>query len=208
VTAAHWDQVYATRGVDEVSWFQRDPAMSLRLVRTAVPERSGAIVDVGAGASLLVDHLLDDGYRDVTLVDVSEQALATVRTRLGDRAGSVDFVCTDVTAWTPPREYDVWHDRAVFHFLTDEDARSAYVSRAATAVRRQGALIIATFAADGPTHCSGLPVRRHSADDLRHEFDGAFVLEDTCREEHVTPAGVVQPFTWAVLRRGDTASAN
>jgi SAM-dependent methyltransferase len=200
VTAEHWDEIYATRAADEVSWFQREPSMSLRLV-DAFAGTSDAIVDVGAGASFLVDRLLDTGHVDITLVDVSTRALETVRTRLGDRAGDVTFVGTDVTEWTPEREYDVWHDRAVFHFLTEKNDRSRYISRAATAVRKHGALILATFAADGPTHCSGLPVRRHDGDDLARRFAGAFVLEDTWREEHVTPSGVVQPFTWAAFRR-------
>jgi 2-polyprenyl-3-methyl-5-hydroxy-6-metoxy-1,4-benzoquinol methylase len=201
MSAEHWDDIYAVRAVDELSWFQRDPALSFRLVNTTAPDHSGAIVDVGCGASLLVDRLLADGYRDVTLVDVSARALETVRARLGARAEGVTFACTDVTEWTPAREYDVWHDRAVFHFLTEPDDRARYVFRAATVVRTHGSLILATFAADGPTHCSGLPVRRHTADDLARRFAGAFVLQDTWREEHVTPSGVVQPFTWAAFRR-------
>jgi SAM-dependent methyltransferase len=150
---------------------------------------------------VLVDRLLDDGYRDLTLVDVSVRALDAVRSRLGDRAAPVSFVHADVLDWMPGREFDVWHDRAVFHFLTDERDRAAYVERAGAAVRPAGTLIIATFAADGPTQCSGLPVRRHAPADLAHTFGPAFVLEASEREEHVTPAAVIQPFSWAVLRR-------
>jgi 2-polyprenyl-3-methyl-5-hydroxy-6-metoxy-1,4-benzoquinol methylase len=200
-TAEHWDEVYASRAVDEVSWFQRDPAPSIRLVEHAAPDRTAAIADVGCGTSSLVDRLLDDGYADVTLVDVSVRALETVRTRLGARASKVAFVRSDVLEWAPSRIFDVWHDRAVFHFLSDESERERYVERAAAAIRPGGALILATFAADGPAQCSGLPVRRHAPDDLARTFGPAFVLEAAEREEHVTPAGVVQPFSWVVLRR-------
>ena len=201
MSAEHWDEVYATRGVDQVSWFEPDPATSLRLVEAAAPERSAAIVDVGAGASSLVDRLLDAGYVDVTLLDVSSRALETVRTRLGDRATGVTFVADDVLDWVPERVFDVWHDRVAFHFLIDEVDRARYVERAAATVRPGGTLIVATFAADGPTNCSGLPVHRHEAADLARTFSPAFVLEAAEREEHVTPADLVQPFTWAVLHR-------
>ena len=199
--AEHWDEIYGTRTVDAVSWYQREPAVSLRLVPAAAPDRAAGIVDVGSGASSLVDRLLDDGYRDLTLVDVSTRALDLVRARLGDRARHVTFVAGDVLDWTPDREFAVWHDRAVFHFLTDEQDRARYVERAAAAVRPAGALIVATFAADGPPQCSGLPVHRHQPADLARAFGPAFVLEAAEREEHMTPAGVVQPFSWAVLRR-------
>jgi len=201
MSAEHWDEVYATRGVDQVNWFEPDPATSLRLVEAAAPERSAAIVDVGAGASSLVDRLIDAGYVDVTLLDVSRRALETVRTRLGDRATGVTFVADDVLDWVPERVFDVWHDRVAFHFLIDEVDRARYVERAAATVRPGGTLIVATFAADGPTNCSGLPVHRHEAADLARTFSPAFVLEAAEREEHVTPADLVQPFTWAVLHR-------
>jgi trans-aconitate methyltransferase len=201
VTAEHWDEIYATRAADEVSWFQREPTVSLRLVQAAAPERSAAIVDVGSGASVLADRLLDDGYSDLTLVDISARALATARTRLGPRAARVVFVRSDVLDWDPEREFDVWHDRAVFHFLTDEQDRAQYARRAGSAVRPGGTLIVGAFAADGPTHCSGLPVRRQEPADLAHAFAPVFTLEAAEREEHVTPAEVVQPFSWAVLRR-------
>jgi len=201
VTRDHWEQIYATRPAAELSWYQRDPATSHRLVIAAAPERSAGIVDVGSGTSALVDRLLDDGYRDLTLLDLSAHALADVRTRLGERARAVTFVPSDVLDWSPSRTYDVWHDRAAFHFLTDDTDRARYIDIAREAVRPGGALILATFASEGPTHCSGLPVRRHSAHDLAAAFGAAFAVESSEREEHVTPAGVVQPFTWMVLRR-------
>lgn len=201
MTAEHWEEIYATRAIDEVSWYQREPATSIRLVEASAPERSAAIVDVGSGASRLVDRLLADGYRVVTLVDVSIHALETVRARLGASSDRVTFVASDVLDWAPQHQYDVWHDRATFHFLTDDRDRARYVDLAARAVQPGGALIIATFAADGPTHCSGLPVLRHEAKDLAAAFGAAFTLASSEREEHVTPAGVLQPFTWVVLHR-------
>lgn len=196
-----WEQIYETRPTDQLSWYQREPAISHRLVVAAAPDRSAAIVDVGSGVSALVDRLLDDGYRGITLVEVSAHALDAVRARLGDRARAVAFVRSDVLDWSPDRAYDVWHDRAVFHFLTADTDRARYVEQATEAVRPGGALIVASFAADGPTHCSGLPVRRHTADDLAGAFAGAFTLQSNEREEHITPAGGRQPLTWAVLRR-------
>jgi 2-polyprenyl-3-methyl-5-hydroxy-6-metoxy-1,4-benzoquinol methylase len=198
--AEHWDGVYQTRATDEVSWFQAEPATSLRLVTSMVPT-TGSVLDVGAGSSTLVDSLLAQGFRDLTVVDVSERALQVVRERLGAAAGGVSLVHTDLLDWEPARTFDVWHDRAVFHFLTAPGSRSLYVRQVETAVVPGGSVIVATFAADGPTHCSGLPVCRYDVAGLRAEFGSGFDLVHSEREEHRTPAGVVQPFVWVVLRR-------
>jgi trans-aconitate methyltransferase len=162
---------------------------------------SAAIIDVGAGTSALVDCLLANGFEDVTVLDVSSHALDEVRDRLGARASRVSFLVEDVLSWRPERAYDVWHDRAVFHFLTDSSQQRHYVALAARGVKSGGALIVATFADDGPTHCSGLPVHRYSAAELADAFSTHFELVHDERELHVTPSGAVQPFTWAVLRR-------
>jgi 2-polyprenyl-3-methyl-5-hydroxy-6-metoxy-1,4-benzoquinol methylase len=199
-SAGHWEQVYETRSTDEVSWFQAEPSVSRRLVEDAVGTH-GSVVDVGAGASRLVDLLLDDGFRDLTVLDVSARALAVVRQRLGRRSSAVTWVHGDVLDWQPGRTFDVWHDRAVFHFLTDPQDRSRYVELVEGAVRPGGTVIMVTFAPDGPTHCSGLPVSRSDAAGLATAFGEAFVLSHAEREEHVTPSGAVQPFTWAVLHR-------
>ena len=196
----HWEQVYETRSTDEVSWFQAEPSVSRRLVEAAVGT-NGSVVDVGAGASRLVDLLLDDGFSDLTVLDVSARALAVVRQRLGPRSSAVTWVHGDVLDWHPGRTFDVWHDRAVFHFLTDPQDRSRYVELVQRATAPGGTVIVATFAPDGPTHCSGLPVSRSDAAGLASIFGEAFVLGHTEREEHHTPSGVVQPFTWAVLHR-------
>jgi 2-polyprenyl-3-methyl-5-hydroxy-6-metoxy-1,4-benzoquinol methylase len=196
---AHWNEVYGRQPLTEVSWFERVPTTSLRLV-TSVSSPAQAVVDVGAGASFLVDELVAQGYEDVTVLDVSSEALATVRSRLPGRPG-VQLVVADLLDWRPPRQYHVWHDRAVFHFLTDEAAASTYADVVADAVHPGGAMVIGTFAQDGPTACSGLPTARYDPDTLAARFAHRFVDEHREREEHVTPSGAVQPFTWLVLRR-------
>jgi SAM-dependent methyltransferase len=210
--AEHWDTIYGTKATDEVSWFQRQPTTSQRLL-TSVSSPSGAVIDVGAGASTLVDTLLDAGWSDVTVLDVSAKALALVRDRVRDRVGdhrhdlprerpgSASFVVANVLSWQPERTFAAWHDRAVFHFLVRAEQRDQYVATASLAVRSGGVVVLGTFAADGPTQCSGLPTARYDADGLAAVFEPGFSLEHSEREEHVTPGGAVQPFTWVVLRR-------
>jgi 2-polyprenyl-3-methyl-5-hydroxy-6-metoxy-1,4-benzoquinol methylase len=199
--AAHWDGVYGTKRLTEVSWYEREPTTSLRLVEALAPGPAARCIDIGAGASPLVDRLLAQGFRDLTVLDVSERALSVVRERLGAAGQSVTFVCEDVLTWVPDRQFDVWHDRAVFHFLTDPDARERYMATAARAVPTGGGLVLATFASDGPSQCSGLPVCRYSGERLAALFAPSFSLIAAEREEHVTPGGAVQPFTWVTLRR-------
>jgi SAM-dependent methyltransferase len=196
-----WERTYATRSGTELSWYEREPATSLRLIESVASGPLVAVVDIGSGTSTFVDRLLDLGYQDLTVLDISAHALEQVRTRLGYRAGRVQFVHHDVLTWEPDRYYDVLHDRAVFHFVARADERAQYVAVVGRALRSGGAMVIATFASDGPTHCSGLPVSRYSPDDLEHTFSERFTLVAHEREDHITPTGVVQPFTWAVLRR-------
>lgn len=198
----HWEHVYETKRPDEVSWFQPQPVRSLELVHAAGVSSGAAVIDVGGGDSTLVDALLSRGFRDLTVLDVSAAALARARSRLGDRAGEVTWLEADVTrAALPAGAYDVWHDRAVFHFLTDPEDRSRYVALAAQAVRPGGTLIVATFAPDGPTRCSGLEVARYDAEGLAREFAEGFVLTTGLTDVHRTPAGGEQRFTYAALRR-------
>jgi SAM-dependent methyltransferase len=180
-----------------VSWYQREPAVSLRLV----DRTPGSVVDVGAGASTLVDALLDAGRTDLTLVDLSAEALDVTRARLGTRAEAVTFVVGDVLAWSPGRTFDVWHDRAVFHFLTDAEDQHRYVQSATRAVAPGGALVMGTFAPDGPTHCSGLETARHDAGSLEALFSDGFRPEHAESETHLTPWDAEQHFTWVLLRR-------
>lgn len=200
---AHWDEVWQDRDPAEVSWFQAEPATSLRLLQEVCPDRSEPVVDIGGGASRLVDRLLEGGWSDVTVVDIAEDALSAARARLGDRAQQVRWVTADVTRRVLDRPVTVWHDRAVFHFLTDDADRAAYVERCAAAVRRGGHVVVATFAADGPETCSGLPVRRHGPAELAAAFGDRFTPLHVEREVHRTPSGSDQAFTVAVLRRGD-----
>lgn len=159
------------------------------------------MIDIGAGASTLVDALLDIGWEDVTVLDISETALTKVGNRLGQRAKAVTFVAADVRSWQPTRTFDAWHDRAVFHFLVEPADRDHYVAMATEAVPPGGVALLATFAADGPTECSGLPTSRYDTDQLVRAFGPSFALEHAERELHTTPFGTIQPFTWVVLRR-------
>jgi len=197
---AHWDGVYRSNRPEQVTWHQGRPDTSLRLLVEAV-QPSAAIIDVGAGASTLADELLDRGFTDVTVLDVSAAALEGTRARLAGRQPTVAVVIADLVAWQPERQYDAWHDRAVFHFLVQPGDRHRYVSTALRAVRSGGCLVLGTFADDGPTQCSGLPTAGYDAEELAAQFSAGFELVHTERDEHQTPAGVTQPFTWVVLRR-------
>jgi len=203
----HWQKVYETRKPTEVSWYQPTAGVSLGMIRRVAPDHSAAIIDVGGGVSTLVDGLLSDGYSRVTVLDVSPAALAQASARLGRGAARVTWLEDDVLD-TPflPASYDVWHDRAVFHFLTDRQDRQRYVEQVRTAVRPGGHIVVATFASDGPARCSGLDAVRYSPDELHAEFGSAFVLLDSAREEHHTPAGAVQPFIYCLCRYGATHS--
>lgn len=198
----HWEQVYRTKRSDEVSWYQSDPATSLALIQQVAPDRGARIIDVGAGTSLLVDRLLEAGYSSLTMLDVSSTALNRARDRLSSELGSrVTWIEADVLrAELPAHSIDVWHDRAVFHFLTDAADREAYVTQVQNALRPGGHVVMATFAEDGPTICSGLPVTRYGAMDLHAVFGARFQIVETAREQHVTPSGRRQSFQYCVCR--------
>lgn len=197
----HWDTVYTTKAVDQVSWFQDTPALSLDLIGRSGVSRTAPLVDIGGGASRLVDALLGQGYSDVTVLDIAEAALSASRIRLGHLAQNVRWVVADITQWQPARCYALWHDRAVFHFLTDAADREAY-RRALLAGTASGSqVIIASFALDGPERCSGLPVMRYAPEGLQTELGADFALEDARHEEHHTPGGNIQRFQYSVFRR-------
>ena len=198
----HWETVYRTKDVHEVSWFQSEARRSLDLITRVSPDRSAPIIDVGAGASVLVDDLLAAGYLDVSVLDVSEAALEISRGRLGTDAAKVKWMHADVRrAQLDEGAYAVWHDRAVFHFLTDAADRVAYVEQVRRAVRPGGYVLVATFAEDGPEYCSGLPVVRYSAEGLHSEFGTDFQLVRSEHEDHRTPAGGEQSFLYCLCRR-------
>jgi trans-aconitate methyltransferase len=200
---AHWEDVYTTKGEKEVSWFQENPAPSLDLIALTGLSEDAAIIDIGGGASRLVDDLLTRKFRRLTVLDLSGAALAAARKRLGDRGADVQWVIADVTKWEPTQTYDVWHDRAAFHFLTHHADQSAYVVRLRKALKPGGYVIIGTFAPDGPERCSGLPIMRHDATSLAAILGNDFVLIDTRRHDHATPWGAVQRFQFSTFRRAE-----
>ena len=198
----HWEKVYTTKPADAVSWYQQHADLSLRLVREAGLPPGALIIDVGGGASTLVDDLLGEGYSSVTVFDLSASALSQAKVRLGERAESVTWIEANITDITlPPNAYDLWHDRAVFHFLTTEQERTVYLSLLQYALKPDGQVIIATFAEDGPIQCSGLPVRCYSPSELQTELGDAFKLLKHEREEHHTPSGTVQKFVYCHFLR-------
>lgn len=199
---SHWETIYRTKDVHGVSWFQSEARRSLALITQVEPDHSAPIIDVGAGASVLVDDLLAAGYSDLTVLDLSETALAISRSRLGSGAARVHWVAEDIlSAPIYPGAYAVWHDRAVFHFLTNAEDRRVYVEQVRRSVRPGGHVLIATFAEDGPKRCSGLPVVRYSADALHSEFGPGFRMVASEHEEHRTPAGSGQSFLYCLCRR-------
>ena len=198
---AHWENVYQTKGEGDVSWFQESPAISLDLIRTTGVKAGASIIDIGGGASRLVDALLEAGFEAITVLDLSEKALATSKARLGGRSVKVNWIAADVTVWQPSEIYDVWHDRAAFHFLTNPKDQAAYAERVLKAVRSGGYIIIGTFAPDGPERCSGLPVVRHDAVSLGRVLGSSFELVETRNHAHQTPMGTIQQFQFSRFRR-------
>jgi SAM-dependent methyltransferase len=194
-----WEGVHGRAEVDGVSWWQSVPELSLGLVERTGLSLDRPVIDVGAGWSTLVDHLLDRGYRDLTAVDLSASALNTVRERLGDAGAQVVLEVADVLDLRPTRRYALWHDRAVFHFLTEPDERQDYLASLGRSLEPGGWVVVATFGPDGPTTCSGLPIVRYSHDELAAEFSG-YELVATAGEDHVTPWGTSQQFTAVLLR--------
>jgi len=197
--AEHWDAAYETRGVTGVSWFQPTATTSVQLIERLGIAHDAAVIDIGGGASVLADSLLDRGFTDVSVLDVSRAALAEVRQRLG-AITTVSLLQEDLLDWSPERRYDLWHDRAVFHFLVDPGDREIYLRTLRSALRPEGFVIMATFASDGPEYCSGLPVSRYSSADLSKALGPEFQVVEAFRAQHVTPAGVEQPFTWVAAR--------
>lgn len=199
-TQDHWNRVYTTRAVDAVSWYQAQPEISLELIAAADLPVDAPIIDVGGGASVLADCLLAQDRSALSVLDVSAAALANSRARLGANATKVQWIEADVREFEPMQRYALWHDRAVFHFLTDADDRAAYMATVRRSLNPHGHAVIATFALDGPARCSGLDVAHYDAMMLHAQFGDDFELLDSRRESHVTPAGAEQWFTWVHLR--------
>ena len=198
---AHWDQVYATKASGELSWYRRHLETSLALIERAVPVRSASIIDVGGGESTLVDDLLLRGYTNVTVLDISRAAIDVTKIRLGLGAEHVRWMVADITeVELEPRAFDLWHDRAVFHFLTAPEQRAAYVRQVARSVRPGGHIIVSAFGPEGPAKCSGLEVMRYDAESLHREFGRRFHPVESCTELHRTPSQTMQQFLYCYCR--------
>lgn len=198
----HWEHIYETKASNQVSWYQEHAQYSLQFIQNTGVQKSDQIIDIGGGASTLVDDLLAAGFQHISVLDISAAALQRARQRLGRRAGAVNWIETDITQMEfPAQTYGLWHDRAVFHFLTQPADRQRYVKTVRQAVRTGGHVIIATFAPDGPDHCSGLEVMRYSPESLHDEFGEGFELKESTRETHHTPFGTEQKFIYCYCRK-------
>jgi hypothetical protein len=198
--ADHWDQAYAL-GATTRSWYQDQPAMSLRMFDTAGVSTDDSVIDIGGGASTLADSLLERSFTDITVLDVSATGLHAAQERLGATAGRVQWLIADLLHWRPKRQYQVWHDRAVFHFLVSSNDQHEYLRVLRSATTIGAVAIFGCFAPDGPQQCSGLPVARYDAYDIAAQLGKEWSLIHHARENHVTPANVLQPFTWAAFQR-------
>jgi 2-polyprenyl-3-methyl-5-hydroxy-6-metoxy-1,4-benzoquinol methylase len=197
----HWEKVYTTKAPDQVSWYRPHLETSISLIERAAGGTSASIIDVGGGESTLVDDLLARGYQNITVLDISQAAIDVTKKRLKDAAGRVHWITADVTTVEfAPGAYDVWHDRAVFHFLTSIEQRLAYVKTVARAVKQGGHVIVSTFGPEGPTKCSGLEVTRYDAESLHNEFGARFRLVESSKELHQTPFGTTQQFLYCYCR--------
>ena len=200
-TQAHWEAIYGKKGPQDVSWYRPHLDRSLQFIDRAALPQEAAIIDVGGGASTLVDDLLSRGYRNVTVLDLSEGAIAQAKSRLGPNAAAVHWLVGDITeAGLPEHHYDFWHDRAVFHFLTEEAARQRYVSAVRHALKPGGHIVVATFGPEGPERCSGLPVVRYSPEGIHDQFGGQFMKTGDDSEMHHTPWGSEQEFVYCYCR--------
>ena len=198
----YWQNIHHSKGSTQVSWYQEHPTLSLQYIKNTSINKSGQIIDVGAGASMLVDHLLDDGFQNITVLDISAEALEISKTRLAKRAEFVNWLVAHITkVKLPHNQYDIWHDRAVFHFLTNPKDRESYVKLVTDSVKPGGHVIVATFASDGPERCSGLQVARYDSESLHDEFGSTFDLIDSTNEVHQTPFGTEQKFIYCYCRK-------
>ena len=196
---AHWEEVYSVKQSTEVSWYQQHPEKSLELIKTTVADTSSRIIDIGGGASTLVDFLLNDGYQNLCVLDIAHSAIEQAKTRLAEKANEVNWLEQDITEFSAEQPYDLWHDRAVFHFLTHSDDRTSYIQTLSKVLKPGSHAIIATFGLDGPEKCSGLEVVRYSPETLSATLGNTFKLEQTSKEEHATPSGATQSFVYCTF---------
>jgi 2-polyprenyl-3-methyl-5-hydroxy-6-metoxy-1,4-benzoquinol methylase len=197
----HWETVYGTRTEEKLSWHQDTPAISLEMMRETGITSASSVIDIGGGTSRIVDSLLAMGLRDISVLDLSQNALTAAQRRLGDSAATVNWIAADITSWRAGRQFDLWHDRAVFHFLTDPADRAAYIATLTDSLAAGSHAIIASFALDGPEKCSGLPVQRYSPQTLVETLGPRFTLLAHRAHLHHTPWGAVQSFQFSLFRR-------
>lgn len=197
----HWNNVYSTKAEDEVSWFQPYPEISMRLIESLNIPLSANIIDIGCGESLLADTLLEKGYQNIWALDISEKAIETTKKRLEDKASKIHWIISDITEFEPPVTFDIWHDRATFHFLISEEKINRYISIAEKAVSENGYLILGTFSERGPKKCSGLDIKQYSEDSLPARFKASFEKIKCIYEDHRTPFNTVQNFLFCFFRK-------
>lgn len=196
---AHWETIYTNKQLHEVSWYQPHPETSLKLIEKWAKSKEARIIDMGGGDSFLVDHLLDAGYTHLTVLDISEKAILRAKERLGNRAEQVAWIVADATQFEPVEHYDIWHDRAAFHFLTEANEVATYVKNAANGVAPNGTLIVGTFSENGPEKCSGIPIRQYTEESMTAAFSGIFEKTDCLTVEHPTPFGTTQDFRFCTF---------
>lgn len=197
----HWDNIYSSKGMTEVSWYQEVPKTSLELIKTVAKNKDVSIIDVGGGDGYLVDELIKLGYSNITVLDISANAINKVKQRLGDVAKNIKWIISDITEFYPTQEYDVWHDRAVFHFLIENNNIEKYQNLVNANVKKNGYFILATFANNGPDKCSGLPVSKYSEKDQERKFKDCFISLDSFKYKHPTPFGTTQNFIFSVFKK-------
>tara|TARA_Y100000766_G_C18805844_1_gene555398 strand:- start:15 stop:635 length:621 start_codon:yes stop_codon:yes gene_type:complete len=197
----HWQAIYSSKEMDEVSWYQRFPRNSLDLIKRIAKNKDASIIDVGGGDGFLVDELIKLGYNNITVLDISENAIKRVKQRLGDVANNVRWIISDITEFSPDHKYDIWHDRAVFHFLTKDVDIDKYKSLVSSSLKNTGHFILATFSERGPDKCSGLFVRKYSKKDQKLKFKNCFNALDSFNYDHITPFRTIQNFTFSLFER-------
>lgn len=202
----HWENIYSTKQPNEVSWTQEVPKTSLDFIHAAHLDKQANIIDIGGGDSKLVDYLLEEGYENISVLDISEEALTRVKKRLGGKAGNVTWIVSDITEFNPPTTYDFWHDRAAFHFLTTEPQIVKYLSTARQAVKKDGVVTIGTFSDNGPKKCSGLDIKQYTEDALTAELENGFEKIKCINEDHTTPFDTKQNFLFCSFKRHDTVN--
>ena len=197
----HWNNIYSTKSLNEVSWYQPIPETSLKLIKNAASTSNSKIIDIGGGDSMLIDNLLEIGFRDLSVLDISSNAIEKAKNRLGLKASTVNFIVSDIIEFETNNQFDVWHDRAVFHFLTEEDQIEKYKTLVRSAIKPKGHLIIGTFSENGPDKCSGINISKYSLEELAELFSDDFSLENSFQESHTTPFETEQEFSFVHLRR-------